>query len=311
MMMAIRKGIYLAALAGSIAFYIAYQEWFSTIVLWLVVGLPLFSLLVSLPAMLTFRMKLSDATVLSVGDRAELHLIGNSKLPLPPFGGTVRLRRRNTGEQWSFSLGGVLPTDHCGALQVTVERARVYDYLGLISFPVRHIHHPDILVRPHEIDTALPPDLKRFLSRPWRPKAAGGFSEQHELRPFHPGDSLNQVHWKLTAKLGDLMLREAMQPDRDRILLTLDIQGNAVKFDRAYGELLHLGAYLLELAIPFELEVLTADGVHTLLIASNDDLAAAVDRCLCFEPSTALSLKRRKLFASWRYHIGGETNEAN
>ena len=50
--MTLRRIVYAAALLGAVVFYWAYREWLSWLVLMLLVFLPWFSLLLSLPAML-------------------------------------------------------------------------------------------------------------------------------------------------------------------------------------------------------------------------------------------------------------------
>ena len=58
------------------------------------------------------------------------------------------------------------------------------------------------------------PDLDRYIARAWKPKSGGVCRRNHELRLYRPGDSLNQVHWKLTAKTGKWMIRQPMEPQR-------------------------------------------------------------------------------------------------
>ena len=58
--MAVRRLLYLAALSGCGIFYIAYGEWFSFLALVLMLGLPWLALVLSLPVMLTFRVRLAD-----------------------------------------------------------------------------------------------------------------------------------------------------------------------------------------------------------------------------------------------------------
>lgn len=37
-------------------------------------------------------------------------------------------------------------------------------------------------------------------------------AEQYEIRTYRPGDALRSVHWKLTAKLDDILVRESVEP---------------------------------------------------------------------------------------------------
>ena len=143
-----RRLWYLAALFGCWAFYIAYGEWFSWLALMIVGGLPWLSLLISIPAMLSFRLSPDGADAVPMGTEAETWLLGSSAFPLPPFKGKIRLRSCITGQVRRYHPGTGLPTQHCGGIVVTVARARVCDYLGLFAFPVGKVTPKTILVRP-------------------------------------------------------------------------------------------------------------------------------------------------------------------
>lgn len=307
--MAVRRLLYLMALGASLVFFTAYQEWFSYLAMLIVVGLPWLSLLLSLPAMLTFRVESVGAAVVKMGIRAEVRLLGWCKLPVPPFQGKIRLHRVTTGEQWRHKAGTGLPTDHCGGLVVEPVRTWVYDYLGLIGIPVRRRECRTVIVRPEPVVIPNIPDLERFLARSWRPKFGGGYAENHELRLYRPGDSLNQVHWKLSAKTGKLILREPMQPERGLVLLTLNLRGSAGELDLKFGKLLWLGRHLLDREIQFELRVLTGAGVRSWSVSGEQELQKAIDELLCTAPAVEGDLREMYYRASWQYHIGGGADE--
>ena len=69
--MAGRRLLYLTVLAVSIVFYLSYQEWFAWFVLLIILLLPLFSFVISLPAMLTFTAQPEGPAVLTMGDNGE------------------------------------------------------------------------------------------------------------------------------------------------------------------------------------------------------------------------------------------------
>lgn len=305
-----RRICYLSALMACGVFYIAYGEWLSWLVLWIVLGLPWLSLLLSLPAILSFRIEADGAGALPMGGEGDVWLLGSSGLPMPPFKGKLRLRRCITGESCRYrSLSG-LPAEHCGGIAVTVEKARVCDYLGLFAFPAKTGGQKTVLVRPIPIPVPEPPDLKRYIARSWRPKFGGGFAENHELRLYRPGDSLNQVHWKLSAKTGNLTLREPMVPQRGLVLLTMNLRGTPTELDRKFGRLLWLGNYLLEQAIPFEIRALTADGIRSIPVEDEQGLGKAIDTLLCSGAAKQGSIRDHCYAASWQYHIGGGADES-
>lgn len=297
--------MYLTVLTVSAGFYLAYQEWLSWLTLLAVLYLPLFSFLVSLPAMLRLEAGVIGPDRILMEGSGEVKLVGWCSLPVPPFRGKLRVTRTLTGEQWPSGTVESLPTEHCGGLTVVPEKVRVYDYLGLIGIRVRKTETKTILVLPRPVEIPSLPELDRFMARSWRPKPGGGFSENHELRLYRPGDNLNQVHWKLTAKTGKLILREPMQPNRGLVLVTMNLRGTAEELDRKLGRLLWLGEHLLGKEVGFALRVLTGDGIRSWNIDNRPALEAAVHSLLRSSPAISGDLRQAELAASWHYHIGG------
>ena len=307
--MAGRRLIYLATLVGCLAFYIFYRHWLAWFVLLLVLLLPVFSLAVSLPAMLTTQVGIQLPEAVALGDSAKAELVMKCALPRPPFRGSLLVQRPMTGEQWKFKDTARLPTDHCGGLSVQAISGWVYDYLGLFRIRIRRKETGSVVVRPKAVAPEPPPDLSRYLAQGWRPKIGGGFAENHELRLYRPGDNLGQIHWKLTAKTGKLILRESMQPERGRAMLTLDLNGSQPELDKKLGKLLWLSRMLLEAEVAHEIYALTGSGVMCCRVTDEASLIRALDSLLWEPCSKSGSIQDRRLAASWTYHIGGGTDE--
>ncbi len=308
--MAGRRWLYLTVLVVSFVFYLAYQEWFAWLALVTVVCLPLFSLLVSLPAMLRLEAGVVSPDVVYMDTAGEAKLVGWCDLPATPFAGKVRVHRTLTGEHWQQDGVVRLPTEHCGCLTAAPERVRIYDYLGLFAIGGRRVQTRQILVRPRRVEIRDLPDLDRYFARAWRPKPGGGFSENHELRLYRPGDNLNQVHWKLTAKTGKLIIREPMEPIRGRVLVTMNLRGTPQELDRKLGRLLWLGNFLLEKDLGFEARVLTGEGMVSRTVSHRRSLEEMLDGLLRSAPAAEGDLRSMAYSASWRYHIGGGADEA-
>ena len=305
-----RRIIYLCCLAGSLVFYFCYQQWVSWMILLAVLGLPVVSLLLSLPAMLQFRAEVEAPAFVAAGDAAHTALWGLSKLPQPLFRGKLMVTDLLTGAVKRHDPRRPLPTEHCGGLRIEAKKVGVCDYLGLFCLPVKPPPARTVIVRPAPLSMASPPDLSRYIARSWRPKFGGGFAENHELRLYRPGDSLNQVHWKLSAKTGELILREPMEPSRDLVLLTMDLSGSREEIDRKCGRLLWVSRHLLDRDLRHEIRCLTADGPVSHTVTSEADLTAAADKLLCRPMAAAGTLLDRETGASWQLHIGGNADES-
>ena len=306
--MAVRRSIYLLSVAGGLVFHWAYREWLSWLILVLLLALPWFSLLVSLPAMLTSRGSIRAPRAVKVGTDAEVRWNGHSRFPLPPLEGKLLVRSSITGRTMKLRSGDLLPTSHCHQLEISLHRPKCCDYLGLIGLPIRKKSTAAVLVRPRPVALENPPDMSRYQVSAWRPKPGGGFSENHELRLYRPGDNLRQVHWKLSAKTGKLIVREPMEAILNRTVLTMELRGEPELLDRKLGQLLWMSRYLLQCELPHCIHVLTGTGMVSWQVLREGDENRALDELLQL-PAAAPEAMPQYMRANWRYHIGGDGSE--
>lgn len=306
--MALRRIIYFLSVAACIVFFLANRAWFSWFTLVTVLFLPLFSLLMSLVAMLTIRLKTQLPHSLPMGTAQNFSVRYDSLLPPPVWQCRRVVRRPLTGEQWVLSEDAPLPTDHCGGLVCCVEKGRIYDYLGLFRFQLKTPRESTVLVYPLPIPTKVP-QLEKCKVRTWKPKWGGGFSENHELRQYAPGDSIRQIHWKLSAKTGSLILRQPMESNQNCLLVRLQLCGTAQELDRKLGRLLWLGDRLVQQELPFTLQVTTAEGTHNHSIADSEDFRRVMDMLLCASPAADDGAIPPLQTGDWQFYIGGGPNE--
>lgn len=306
----VRRWIYYAAtLVGCVIFFAAYQGWLAWLLLSAVVWLPWASLILSLPAMLTVSMTSDCAGWLTLGVQEQVTVSVRCRFLTPPYRCRIVVERPLTAQRWMLSPGEALPTDHVGALRCRLTKCRAYDYLGLFFLPVRQRSDSVVVVRPRPVALQAPGDLQRHLSHAWQPKHGGGFSENHELRLYRPGDNLNQVHWKLTAKTGKLVIREPMEPVRGKAVLSMDLKGSPDWLDTRLGQLLWMGKHLLEQGLCFDLRVLTGSGVFVKRIVNEETFYRQLDVLLECPPAASGSVQDEMSHTSWHYHIGGGTDE--
>jgi uncharacterized protein (DUF58 family) len=93
---------------------------------------------------------------------------------------------------------------------------------GLFTKSSRPFHSVPVLVYP-AVRTLEPLEVPRALASglrasPRRGRGAGLYN----LRVYRPGDDLRLVHWKTSARMGDLILREQEDEERPRIRLILE-----------------------------------------------------------------------------------------
>ena len=308
--------VYLLGLAGALVFHIYYFGWYSWFVLVLAVALPWFSLLVSLLAMLRTRLRMDAPALLTRNEAAYVTLrAGNGFLPQPlcrfrltitaVMTGERRSLRQSTQSQGSWYVP--LDTSHAGAYLCQVEKARVYDYLGLFRLPVRAPAPVETVIRPVPREPARLPNLRHFLVRQLKPKPGGGFSEEHELRDYRPGDSMREIHWKLSVKTDRTIVREAQEPVRGLTLLTFDLRGTPGRVDATLEELLWLSQWLLDHDTPHQILWIDPTDCETATapIETPADLEALLSRLLRtpLRPDTPSLEGRTFPRATWRCHI--------
>ena len=144
---------------------------------------------------------------------------------------------------------------------------RLTDPFGLCELPHAFTAVDDLIVTP-----ALTPLPRVMLGGDWlsggdasaRSISSSG-SDDIATREYRHGDDLRKVHWKSTARVGELMVRQAEQPFQSRATLLLDTRagahrgsGPASSFEWSVGAVASLGVALGHAG--FALQLLRADG---------------------------------------------------
>lgn len=303
-----RRLIYLFCLGCCTLFFLAYQLWFSWFALMALLLLPIFSLLMSLLTMRTAHLKLFLPRSIPMGTPQALALRHGSLLCPPPWRCKLEVRRPITGQTWDMAEDEPLPTDHCGALVCSIIKPRIYDYLGLFSMKMNHDPKKTMLVLPTPIPMDLP-GVDSDTVHVWKPKWGGGFAENHELRLYQPGDSIRQIHWKLSAKTGSLILRQPMEPVRQEVTVAMELCGTPEELDRKFGRLMWLGHRLTDRERPFTLQVYTGNGQESWLIADRSEFDKVLHTLLRTSPAENISANAPAVSSAHYYYIGGGADE--
>lgn len=314
--------LYLPGLLGALVFHIYYFGWFSWFVLVLALCLPLFSLIVSILAMARVRLTLDVPARCDRGDPAyvTLRALGGF-LPLPRCRFRLVIRSVMTGEERVLKQQAPgqdswyvpLDTSHCGVLRCSLAKGRVYDYLGLFGFPVKLPEPAELMVCPMPVQPEKLPNLSHFLVCRRRPKPGGGFSEEHELRDYRPGDSMRDIHWKLSVKTDRTIVREPQEPIRGLTLLTFDLRPPQEQLDGVLENLLWLSRWLMEHDTPHQIIWIDPKDFETsqISIQTMEDWGPLLAHLLhtTLREDTPSIAGRRFANASWRCHVGADDTQ--
>lgn len=278
--MTARRIAYGAVLALAFALYLTLKQWLSWLLFVALLGLPLVSLAISLPAMITVRATLRHPSSVRLGMPAKVTLDITTPFPHPPVSCILSLCNRLTGERYVGSPGEYIPTDHCGMVEMGFRRLYVYDYLGLFRRRIKTAQTATVYVEPK----ALAPDAQARsggeAAAIFRPKPGGGNADAHDLRLYRPGDDLRHIHWKMAAKTGKLIYREPLEPVRKSLELKLTLMGTPEALDEALGRLLGSSRALLESSVAHRICCRTADGDLALDVTDPDTQTQAIHRIL-------------------------------
>lgn len=120
-----------------------------------------------------------------------------------------------------------LDTSCCGRIEVSLESAQATDSLGFIDAPIEGVTLQSSYTVYPEIA-----DIIAQTTRANRSSISGTTYDYHrkgqdrtevfEMRDFQEGDSLKAVHWKLSARFDDLMVREPSRPTDYDITILCD-----------------------------------------------------------------------------------------
>lgn len=199
-----------------------------------------------------------------------LRFLGTSRHRSRPFtaietvGGTKRAARLpavDTGEV--FPLDYELDTSRRGTV-VTGPLALVRtDPLGLLVAERRVGGTTSVAVRPrrHHL-RMLPSGRMRDLEGPTRERSQGT-ATFHQLREYVPGDDLRHIHWRTTARTGELIVKEMVDTTRPELVVVLDNRAGVIS-DEDFEAAVEIAASILHAAETdgFPTQLIFADGAN-------------------------------------------------
>lgn len=187
---------------------------------------------------------------------------------------------------YETSLVGLMRGEYC----VGIREVTVVDYLGLFRLRY-HVPSPlKVLVQPRI------PRLEslRCLSAPDQTRENDTASQKTEpdvlVRRYESGDSLRQVHWKLSARTGALQVRRETGLSAPALALYLDLrpgQGETALWeeDTRLECVLALGAYFAEQGMPYYFCIPGEEEIEKIYITSRTAFQALYE-WICQIPFT-------------------------
>lgn len=244
------KLIYLAVIIASFLHFIAHEGWISSFLLCVVLIIPLLSYLISL---LLFRssidvnldedIKYGEATYIKVKSKAILSNINNIELKVYNHFYDYETKESLRRENDEFILRYWF--DHVGLYSISINKVESYDLLKIFKIPSKYPVSKDILIYPKEIRIEGINLDKKFAVR-LVPRRGKTLSEDYDLRPYQMGDISSDVHWKLSAKKDDIIVKESLIDEKDEVDITFEVSEDKDNMDNILGKLEYLSNFLIK-----------------------------------------------------------------
>lgn len=127
-----------------------------------------------------------------------------------------------TGRPASFELE--LDSTVCGAHTIVLDSARLVDEMGFTSLALEDaVFHGLFTVYPEILDIQVDPHQSASAGlegTSYDPHRSGqDASEVFDIRPYHEGDAVKSIHWKLSTRFDDVLVREASRPQDQTIAI--------------------------------------------------------------------------------------------
>lgn len=166
---------------------------------------------------------------------------------------------------------------HCGTFEISLKKLRVYDLLGLFHISKKISFSKKIIVQPRifPIEASIESDtLFCSESNTFSPSKPGDDpSEILNLREYREGDRPNCIHWKLSSRNDNFIVKELSNPIASRILIITDFFGcsSADDTDRLLDASASLSAFLSQNGAAYSIAVPLNDySIHNAEITDID-----------------------------------------
>ena len=326
--MIIRRIVYGLLLIGMLAFHVFYSGAIAWYLLLLTILLPVASRLFTLPKKRKIDISFDIPESVNIGEEAHasVNVRGKTPLPIGCVSFSFELMNETNGRSTSkkkLTIYGChnscitfpVRTDECGRIKCTLTKLRMFDYLGIFSRTYKEKHILFINVFPVPEPPSPIPELPigDLMGITSKPKPGGGFAEDYDVRGYRPGDPVNLIHWKLTSKRDDIMIREPLITERGKALLTFNLYGEPAVVGKTFGYLSWCVLWLLQYSIQPHIKWYDNSNSceHTVQIESHIEFIALMIQLFSKKiPFKGQSVAGEKYEGFvWRYHIDVKTFE--
>ncbi len=209
----------------------------------------------------TVTLRLSNVTRLRTG-----LLLAEDQLPFP-LGGHPRFILEAVEGGGTRELTYRIRSDMRGRFTIGPLGVRVADAFGMVEISRSFTDHSKLVVTPRVVSLPSSQTAADWLGAGDRVMRIAAASGEDDVAPrsYRDGDALRRVHWRSTARYGELMVRREEQPWHSRASLFLDTRaiahtGSGINssFEYAVSAAASIGVHLARQQ--FEMQMITDTG---------------------------------------------------
>lgn len=238
--------IFVLAVLGTVVFFRDSAIAFYCVVFWFLI--PFISTALNLYIRKNLKIEIFCPASAEKGKEQSADIFVENRGKLPVFHSFVRVQMKNrltkemteqdieiptvtekqTKESFSFR------SDYCGYLTMKITGVFLMDWFGFLAVRCKENGTQSVAKTVVLPDTFVPQIVLEPAAgstedaEEWSPFRKGNDqTETYALRDYAPGDSLRQIHWKLSSKRGQLIIREPSLPEIKTLLLFWNKEGQA------------------------------------------------------------------------------------
>lgn len=322
---------YLALLIGLCFFFILYLDPLSLILLAAAVLLPLIMFITGLISKLGTKIDISvERTVLDIGTPVKFKVSVKNKTIFPCVNIKIPIVMKNdfcsdVNKQNIFVSASALKenkyefeikSEHCGDVTFSFDKIYFYDPLKIWkfkkkikkSFSVMFIPQTQFIEASLDLNSGIMMESDVFSKN----KPGDDPSEVFKIREYQGGDKFNRIHWKLSTKSDNLLVKEYSLPINQAVLLLIEFKIDTAdaqymyKLDSIVCAAISISNFLAENEVAHMLEWydLNHQYFHKVSVESPDETFAAAGAML----SSGVYTDSRKTLENFMFEKNRETH---
>lgn len=261
--------IYILCICAGLYYAALYDKYVSLLILWCIITMPPFSLICL--AFLRRQIKVKITTteqMMKMGEDFAIRVRTENHSIFPVAYSIMKVKYKNQLDEKFQNIDMTCRIDakseeriqlefhcnHCGLIEIACDYLKVYDYFRLFSVKIPIERKQEVIVIPEFeiIEDLLENSLENFDNVKKSVSKKGEISsEMVGIREYRPGDHPKQIHWKLSSKKRQILIKEFDMEEEDVDVVNFELvcaeeQCNYEWYDEKLEELVNVSWTLLE-----------------------------------------------------------------